>query len=275
MKNSPLSIYFEGVRKSIMALGEATCQSHRVVAGSAREILIRGFLRDHLPRSLAVGTGQVFGHRWAHGLAEDISTQQDVVIYRPDLPVLMMDGAQLFFRESVVATIEVRTNHVSADVAKLFEDTSSVARIEPVSTFTLQMSAEGTNPRSRTRRVLCGVLYFRKLKTRRALVEQLNRILAAEVAKHGCLAEVPGPDFFYSPEAGLVFRKGQFDTLLNEIPGLDAVHDGLTDAEKEVGTYRRGFGNEESWRGLQTIVLELAERCQRYAVSYSNLSAYV
>jgi len=74
-----------------------------------------------------------------------------------------------------------------------------------------------------------------------------------------------------------VVRNEEFNTLFGEevvIDGRDSVHGGLMDCENRRGAYRRVFGEAEKWRGLQALVLELAERCQRYSVSYASLSDY-
>ncbi len=90
MKSTPVAQYFEGRRKALLALGGAVAHPHRGVAGSERETLIRGFLKDHIPPMVGIGTGLVFGHRWANGTDDnEISTQQDIVIYRRDMPSLI------------------------------------------------------------------------------------------------------------------------------------------------------------------------------------------
>jgi hypothetical protein len=56
---------------------------------------------------------------------------------------------------------------------------------------------------------------------------------------------------------------------------MDDVHSGLSDSEQQEGAYRRAFGDDQKWRGLLALVLEISERCQRYSLSYSDLFAYV
>jgi len=280
MTPHPIQQYFEARRNALIQLSEAVVHTHSGTAGAAREMLIRELLTSHLPPVLIVGTGLVFGHEWAHrGNKEDISTQQDVVIYRSDFPVLEVGGAPLFFRESVVATIEVKTNYESTKLSTLMDNASSVRRVRPAPVATFQMGSSGPFLRSDSRRVLCGVFYFRGLKTRTALVHELNLLLESRAAKLGCpLEEVNAPDFFFSPQAGLIVRKSEFNVLREDsrgVAGLDDVSHGLGPDEKAPGAYRRAFGDAEKWRALQVIILELAERCQRYAASYASLSEYV
>lgn len=279
MINQPIKQYFEARRQALIALGDAVVHTHAGIAGSAREVLIRELLTIHIPPSLGVGTGLVFGHDWAsRGSKEDISTQQDVVIYRKDFPVLEVGGATLFFREGVVATIEAKTNYEKAKLAQLLEDASSVRRVKPTEISTFQMGLGAPQFRAATRRVLCGVFYYRGIETRSALVAELNRLLLHRASELSVpVDQVAAPDFFYSAQAGLIVRNGEFNTLSSsfEIPGLDDVHGQLTKEERLSGAYRRVFGGAGKWRGLQAIILEVSERCQRYAASYASLSEYV
>ena len=243
-------------------------------------MLIRELLTSHLPPSLGVGTGLVFGHEWAKsGSKEAISTQQDVVIVRKDFPVLEIGQATLYYRESVVATIEVKTNYEASKLSGVIDDASSVRRVKAVPISTFQMSANGPTLRSDTRRVLCGVFYFKGLKTRSDLVRTLNSQLSARARTRGCpLQEVNGPDFFYAPQMGLIVRRSEFNTLQEDtgsVQDMDNVFGGFNADENLQGAYRRVFGGDDKWRGLQVIILELAERCQRYATSYASLSEYV
>lgn len=279
MNPNPLKTYFEARQIALTKLSEAVIHSHSGIAGSAREVLIRELLLAHLPAALRVGTGLVFGHEWARsGDKEKISSQQDIVIYRNDFPVLEVGGQPLFFRESVVATIEVKTDLHSTNLEALVINASSVVgRVTPVPVATYQMLGDGPRLRTTPRRVLTGVFAFRGGDVRSTLVRRLNSLLATLAQRTGATAgDIIAPDFFYSPEAGLVVRQGEFNVLeQSSIAGLDSVYGGLMEEEKELGAYRRAFGGEHKWRGLQTIILELTERCQRYAASYASLSGYV
>ena len=187
-------------------------------------------------------------------------------------------GAPLFFRESVVAAIEVKTNYEPAKLSEVLDAASSVRRVKAVPVATFQMGSQGPWLRSEPRRVLCGVFYFRGLNTRSELVHSLNSLLSSRVSSSRCsLEDINAPDFFFSAKAGLIVRNWEFNTLRTEtgaIEGLNDVYDGLEEDEEKPGAYRRVFGDSDKWRGLQTLILELTERCQRYASSYASLSAY-
>jgi hypothetical protein len=184
----------------------------------------------------------------------------------------------LFFREGVVATIEVKTKFEKSKLPAILEDARSVRRVQPTPVSTFQMGIEPPRFRVATRRVLCGVFYYRGITVRSMLVSQLNELLREHAASSSqSLEQVDAPDFFYSPQAGLIVRNNEFNTLSPDaaVAGLDDVHGGLTSDERMIGAYRRAFGGAGKWRGLQAIILELAERCQRYAASYASLSEYI
>jgi hypothetical protein len=198
-----LAVYFRGRLQALDALSCATVLPHRGLAGAARETLIREFLANHIPQDLSIGTGQVFGHQWLHGDETQISTQQDIVIYRRDMPVLRLADSPLFFAESVVATIEVKTRFDMSTVAELMRTAASACALQPVETFTFQMGHGGPTHRSTPRRILTGIFYFNGPTVRTPLVKELNRLLRTT----GCRSKpVVAPDFVFSVNSGLIVR---------------------------------------------------------------------
>jgi len=270
--------YFEQRRQALKALGEAVVQPHPGLAGGARELLVSEFLSAHLPPLLGIGSGQVFGHLWSKGQEDDVSRQQDVVIHRHDTPVLRIGKDPLYFAESVVATVEVRTEYRSNELEDLLDLASSVKKVSLVDTHTFQMGPDGPEHRTFPRRILCGIFFFRSPTQRLPLVERLNGILMeiAQGRRGVNTSEIRAPDFVYSLDSGLIVRSGQFDVLTPPPTGIDNVYKGLRPIELQDGAYRRVFNDgQKGWRGLNTIALEIAERCQRYAVTYANVVPYV
>src|SRR5262245_29212374 len=137
--------YFDDRREALRALAKAAAHNHRGLLGTTREMLVDTFLKGHIPAALTVGTGEIIGHRWATGAADDFSGQQDIVIYRNDMPVIHVAGPAQFLIEGVVATIEVKTNcEKSVDsLADIFKKVKMLRSIESASTVTLQMGQEG------------------------------------------------------------------------------------------------------------------------------------
>jgi hypothetical protein len=300
MPHDKFQQYFEARRNALIWLGQAALHDHNGEAGRTRELLINEFLAAHIPQNLCIGTGQVFGHQWASGAADDISTQQDIVLHRPDMPVLRVVDPPLFFIESVIATLEVRTNYRQDELPKLFEASRSIHSIKRARVATLQMSfsnaqlrtilstmaqsaetrgsviepAEGVVQQEELKppRLLQGVFYFNGPSARTPVVNRLNA-LRRDLG-------LDGPDFFYSLNSGLIVRLNEIDVLREHADSalraaMDNVHGGLHESEQENGGYRRVFSDGERYRGLEVIVLEIAERCQRYAAAYSLLSEYL
>lgn len=77
--------------------------------GNAREWIIKYFLQDHLPKNVRILEGEIFDI-----FSEDRSTQskqQDIIIYRGDLPLCAFGSADHKFVpcEGVLCTIEVKS----------------------------------------------------------------------------------------------------------------------------------------------------------------------
>ncbi|RYY74602.1 MAG: hypothetical protein EOO52_13640 [Gammaproteobacteria bacterium] len=77
--------------------------SHSTESGRERELIISNVLDRVLPKSCSVGTGILVN---ASG---KVSKQMDIVISRNDAPVLRHKASNLYFCETVLATIEVKT----------------------------------------------------------------------------------------------------------------------------------------------------------------------
>jgi hypothetical protein len=89
---------------------------HRGIKGCKVEDIVREFLREHLPRRLDIGHGEVIdamGHR---------SGQTDVVITNEDHPFTYPENEPgLFFVEGLAAAGEVKTNLTTADLEGVLE----------------------------------------------------------------------------------------------------------------------------------------------------------
>lgn len=78
--------------------------THDASIGTAREAIVRGVLRNFLPGSVQIGSGQVLDSRG------QLSKQVDVVVARGTAPVFRFDGEiSAFLYETVLATIEVKS----------------------------------------------------------------------------------------------------------------------------------------------------------------------
>lgn len=107
---------------------------HSLHKGTPREIFIREFLMGHLSEKVAIGSGEIID---ANSLPGQSRNQHDIVIYKREFPKLEFGGGiNGFLAESVVATIEVKSNLTQTD----FKTTMKAAR----NTKSFQRSLEGT-----------------------------------------------------------------------------------------------------------------------------------
>jgi hypothetical protein len=80
---------------------------HSLHKGNPREFFVRKFLREHLPPTMAIGTGELID---AGSKPKERRNQHDIVLFRDTYPKLSFGGGvSAFLIESVVATIEVKS----------------------------------------------------------------------------------------------------------------------------------------------------------------------
>lgn len=105
---SRFSQHFEAVEESLLASAKRlTPVSNTTIVGSARELFIREFLKDHLGSSIGLGTGEIIS---AFRPQDQKDRQQDVVVYDNRFPRLSLSAdLSSFLIESVFCTIEVKT----------------------------------------------------------------------------------------------------------------------------------------------------------------------
>ena len=105
---SRFSNHFAAVEASLLASAKRlTPISNTTIVGTAREIFIRDFLKDHLGSSLGIGTGEVISAFRPH---DQEDRQQDIVVYDNRFPRLPLGGdLGSFLIESIFCTIEVKT----------------------------------------------------------------------------------------------------------------------------------------------------------------------
>jgi hypothetical protein len=101
---------------------------HGGMIGESREFFVREILNRFLPKSVEVGTGQIVD------CDNELSKQIDIVISRPEFPILTtLATSDVFFADSVIATIEVKSKLVGGDGGSLWEaldNSRSVKQLE-------------------------------------------------------------------------------------------------------------------------------------------------
>jgi hypothetical protein len=119
---------------------------HNLHKGTPREVFIREFLGEHLPLDYSIGTGEIIDHQTE---AAGERNQIDIVIFKNSFPRIHFGGQiNAFMRESVIATIEVKSvldykelkkSIQSARNVKGLKDTAQVA-LRPVANYVVAYS---------------------------------------------------------------------------------------------------------------------------------------
>jgi hypothetical protein len=127
MGNSGLNFleYINSIEKMMVAWHDYSQEAlkHSVNLGGAREHFIKEILANFLPKSVAVGSGEITDGRRRSG-------QQDVIIYRSDFPVLSGFGSvNTYLIEGVIATIEVKSDLSTGSPNGLYTAFQNVATV--------------------------------------------------------------------------------------------------------------------------------------------------
>ena len=103
-----LLAHLNAIEKALIAQSKISHTSgHPVLRGNPREILIRDFLKSHLPSNLEVGQGAIID---VNTNPNQLKKQNDVIIYRKDFPKISYSkDDRAYFVEAVMATIEVKS----------------------------------------------------------------------------------------------------------------------------------------------------------------------
>jgi hypothetical protein len=103
-----IEAHFDACEKHLMsASAKAANAGHPNTKGEPREEFVSGFLTEHLAKTVAVGRGEIID---AHSTVGERRHQHDIIIYRSNFPkISLSEGVEMYFAESVVATIEVKS----------------------------------------------------------------------------------------------------------------------------------------------------------------------
>ncbi|MCP4370292.1 MAG: hypothetical protein GY797_19580, partial [Deltaproteobacteria bacterium] len=101
--------HLNAIEKVLLAQEEvASNAGHPNLIGGPKEWFVRNFLADHLPSAVRVGQGEIIDSR---SKKSSNRNQVDVILYRYDFPKIVYSKNDCaFLRESVIATIEVKSN---------------------------------------------------------------------------------------------------------------------------------------------------------------------
>lgn len=91
---------------------------HTLHKGTPREIFIKNFLENHLGKTVNYGTGEIID---CDSKPNESRNQHDIIIYKNEFPKIdLTGGISAFFAESVLATIEVKSNIDYSEFLKAF-----------------------------------------------------------------------------------------------------------------------------------------------------------
>jgi len=97
-----------------------------VSRGRAREIFIGNFLAQHLPARLKIGRGEIVDCRGRS------SGEQDIILYRDDIPKLHVAESDVFLVEGVYATIQVKSTLNKKTFYKAMDSIRSVKELQRI-----------------------------------------------------------------------------------------------------------------------------------------------
>lgn len=118
--------HFQGIYDTVRARFSLINQAinHSPTKGEENEEVIRELLIDYLPKGYGIGSGIVVG---ADGKS---SKQQDIVIYDNSLPDYTLSrDSKLFFADSVIATIEIKTTYSKKKLEEAIANIASVKQL--------------------------------------------------------------------------------------------------------------------------------------------------
>jgi hypothetical protein len=112
-----LEDHFNAIEKLLICQAEISGNSgHSLHKGTPREAFVREFLYNHLPETIAFGTGEVFD---LNTKSENSRNQNDIVLYKKNYPKINFGGGiDGFFVESVVSTIEIKSKLTEEEFIK-------------------------------------------------------------------------------------------------------------------------------------------------------------
>lgn len=112
-----LKYHFAAVEKKLLAEFDMQKHAgHNLHKGNPREWFISQFLENHLPQRISIGTGEIIDANSKQGESRN---QNDIVLYLDNFPKLNFGGiTDCFLAESVVATVEVKSNLTEVEFEK-------------------------------------------------------------------------------------------------------------------------------------------------------------
>jgi hypothetical protein len=125
-----LEAHFNAEERHLLEISKIPANSgHSLHKGTPRETFIKEFLANHLSERVAIGTGEIID---ANSKPNEQRNQVDIVIYKRNYPKIdFRGGINGFLVESVVATIEVKSNLGKEDLEQAIKTAHTIKNLQP------------------------------------------------------------------------------------------------------------------------------------------------
>jgi len=129
------------IKKALSESKAAGSYDNQVLKGRAREIFVSNLLRPFISPTIDICTGIVIDS------ANNHSKQIDVILFDKRIipPFLLKEGEGIIPYESVLATVEVKSNLDRKEVAKSVQNARSIKTLEP---FFAEINTSGVSKNS-------------------------------------------------------------------------------------------------------------------------------
>ena len=149
-----LQEHFEAYETFMTALsGVPENAGHSIHLGTPREWFVRQFLSDHLSEAVAIGSGEIVdcdskaGDFSQDKAKEERRNQSDIVIYERTSPRIYFGGGiHGFLAESVIATIEVKSNLTCDELRKSIKSARNIKRLKAGDRSATPLRDQGYRP---------------------------------------------------------------------------------------------------------------------------------
>ncbi|MGD8780132.1 MAG: hypothetical protein PVH88_14355 [Ignavibacteria bacterium] len=133
-----LKAHFNAIEESLLCEAKISANAgHNINIGTPREIFIKKFLNQHLPKTVSIGSGEIID---ANSYPGEKRNQVDIVVYRNDFPVLNFGGdINAYLKESVTNIIEVKSTIDKKAIQQAIETTLNSKIMESNLTITARV----------------------------------------------------------------------------------------------------------------------------------------
>jgi hypothetical protein len=124
-----LAAHLDAIEQRLLCSSRVPGNSgHPIHKGTPREAFIREFLLGHLGARAAIGTGEIID---ANSRVGERRNQLDIVVYKSEFPKIDLGGGlHAFLSESVIATVEVKSNLTKSTLETAVKSSVSVKRLQ-------------------------------------------------------------------------------------------------------------------------------------------------